>query len=143
VHAGERRRGEGVRVRTDREERRVPEVEQAGEADDDVEPERQEHEHAGVREAVQPDRLALEQAEWRDQYGSTKDGHSDEQRHAHDDRGRSVDRSEVRDPCPRPEDARCGRAHARSPICWPRMPAGRKTRTRMRTAKTIASDQRF
>ena len=40
------------RVRTDREERRVAEVEQAGEADHDVEAERQQHERAGVGEEV-------------------------------------------------------------------------------------------
>ena len=28
--------------------------------------------------------------------------------------------------------------HARSPSCWPRIPAGRNTRTTMRTTKTIA-----
>ena len=34
------------------------------------------------------------------------------------------------------------RGHARSPSCWPSRPAGRKTSTRMRTAKTTASAQR-
>src|SRR4029077_3342525 len=32
--------------------------------------------------------------------------------------------------------------HARSPVCWPRMPDGRKIRTNVRTMNTANSDQR-
>ena len=62
----EGRRAVGVRVRADREERRIAEVEQAGQADDDVQPEGQQDEDACVREAVHPDDLRLEHAERRD-----------------------------------------------------------------------------
>ena len=51
-----RRRGECVRVRADRKERGVAEVQQAGHADHDVQAQRQEHEDAGVGEAVDPRR---------------------------------------------------------------------------------------
>ena len=47
VLVGEARRREGIRVRADREERGVAEVEQAGKADDDVQAERQQDEDSG------------------------------------------------------------------------------------------------
>ena len=43
------RRDERIRVRPDCEERRVAEIEQPGEADHDVEPDREQHVDAGVR----------------------------------------------------------------------------------------------
>ena len=49
VDAGERRCAVRVRVRADREERRVAQVEQAGQPDDDVQAEREQNEDAGVR----------------------------------------------------------------------------------------------
>ena len=59
VEAGERRGRERVGVRADREERGVAKVEQARQADDDVQAERQQDEDPGDREAVDPDALVL------------------------------------------------------------------------------------
>ena len=55
----------GGRVRADREERHVAEVEQAGEADDDVEPERHDHVRGGEHHVVE-DVAAGAEAERRD-----------------------------------------------------------------------------
>jgi hypothetical protein len=51
----------GGRVRADREEGHVPEVEQAGEADDDVEPERHHHVGGGQHHVVDDDAARAEE----------------------------------------------------------------------------------
>ena len=56
----ERRGRVRVGVGADREERRIAQVQQAGDADDEVQAEGQEHEDAGVREPVHPGVLRLE-----------------------------------------------------------------------------------
>src|SRR5207249_10941738 len=96
-------------------------------------------------ESIEPGVERLELVERRH---AGEDGQeSSEDRHADDDRDRVVLAGERADPRPALPDriggpsARC-RGHARSPSCWPRIPAGRNTRTMMRAAKTLASDQR-
>ena len=143
----ERRGGVRVGVGADREERRVAEVQEAGHADDQVEAEGQEHEHAGVREAVDPGVLGLERREGRHGGQHRQDGRHDG--HPDDDAHGAVAGAHLGEPHPEgapPPAARGGEildgAHARSPTCWPRRPAGRKTRTMTRTPKTTAGPQR-
>jgi hypothetical protein len=82
VQPGERGGPVRIRIRADREEGRVAEVEEAGEADDDVETERQQHEHAGVGKAVDPRAQTLEGAERR---------HHDDERHQRGEQGHPDD----------------------------------------------------
>jgi hypothetical protein len=63
VEARERRVRIGVRVGADGEERRVAQVEQAGQPDDHVEAHRQQHEDAGIGERIEPRQLALHDRE--------------------------------------------------------------------------------
>src|SRR6185437_3517036 len=154
VLVAERRCPEGVQVRAEGEERRVAEVEEAREADDDVQAQCQQDEHAGVHEAADPGVLALDEAERRECRPDVQQDRADG--HADDDRPRAMGMGEIDHPlAPRLADARAvrrlcrlvrfddrRRAHARSPTCWPRMPAGRNTRTWVRATKTENSAQR-
>ena len=67
AQAGEARRAVGVGVGADGEEGRVAQVEQAREADDHVQAERQQDEDARVGEAADPVLLGPEAAERRDE----------------------------------------------------------------------------
>ena len=64
--AAERRRAIRVGVGAERKERGVAEIEQAGQADDDVQPDREQDERAGVREPIEPRIERLEGVQGRD-----------------------------------------------------------------------------
>jgi hypothetical protein len=115
-----RRREQGVDIRPDRIERDVAEIEEAGEAHHDVEPQR-EHDidHREVEDA-HPRLPGKRCNEWQDRQG---DG---DQRDSRPD----PDRDTLFVP---------GRAHARSLTRSPSSPEGRKMRTRISTKKAKTS----
>src|SRR5690348_2771676 len=106
-----------VRIRADRIEGDVAEIQQAGEADDDVEAEREQHiENRVVRDA-HPTRANLRERER--QHGE-REG---------DEYAPQPQRRRARAPIP----------HARSPTRSPSKPDGRKTSTRISTRKANTS----
>jgi hypothetical protein len=114
-------------VRPDREERDVAEVEQAGEADDDVQAQR--HAHVGQGEDhVVHDVAALAEEERQD--------HRDAQEDRRDDQVLPLGQLRRAEPGPRLLGRGSGGAHPASLVSSPSRPDGLKTMMRTRYAKT-------
>ncbi len=135
------RRAVGVRVRADGEERGVAQVEQAGQANDDVQADRQQDEDAGVGEAADPVLLRAEAAETAAAARSAAGAPARSPATDDDASATGGVRRNDRRGLSRPPELRAGgepasgRGHARSASCWPRMPVGRKISTRTRVAE--------
>ncbi len=118
VQAEVRRREQGVDVGADRIERDIAEVEQPGEADDDVETEREHDvEHREIQDAY-PRLAGQRRHEWQERERDR------DQRHADPDPGR---------------DRLAGALHARSATRSPSSPEGRKISTRISTKNANTS----
>ena len=126
------RRHERVGVRADREERRVAEVEQAGEPHDDVQTDGKEDVHASVRGLRDQEAAAAAG----DDLNPDRKGDRAERKEEEHDRVRVLprvalqDRSEPRSESPHFSGTRI-----------PRRPVGLKTRTRIRIAKMMTCVQ--
>src|SRR5439155_2351500 len=128
------------RVRADCEERCIPEVEQPGQADHDVEADGEKDEDARVVKATDEVFLRPETVERRDQHDQRQHDRGDG--HPERDRQRLVSSEELAGGSEALPESYTRRGHARSANCCPRMPVGRKMRTRISVPNTAASLQR-